>query len=85
MVRRRRRRDGLFRAGLAAGMLGRLAGMVFVPPHEAAPLVPTAALAEEPVRDTEAEALVAAKELDQPVEVLALARSTGTCSRRTGR
>ncbi len=37
-----------------------------------APLVPTAALAEDPVRDTEAEALVAAKELDQPVEVLAL-------------
>lgn len=72
MVRRRRRRDGLFRAGLAAGMLGLLAGMVFVQPHEAAPLVPTAALAEEPVRDTEAEALVAAKELDQPVEVLAL-------------
>lgn len=73
MVRRTRRRGGLFRVGLVAGLAGLMTAVVFVQPHDAAPpVVATAALADEPVRDTEAEALVAAKALDQPVEVLAL-------------
>ncbi|MEH0970606.1 LamG domain-containing protein [Micromonospora sp. CPCC 205546] len=46
------------------------AGAFVEPPQPAPPVVPTAALEQDPIRDTEAEALVAAKALDQPVEVL---------------
>ncbi|TDC83484.1 LamG domain-containing protein [Micromonospora sp. KC606] len=54
------------------GLAGLLAGFAFVQPPESPPATePVAAVEESPVRDTEAEALLAARALNRPVEVLA--------------
>ncbi|MFD6562649.1 LamG-like jellyroll fold domain-containing protein [Micromonospora profundi] len=55
-----------------AGLAGLLAGTAYVAvPEPSLPSAPVAALETDPVRDTEAEALIAAADLNQPVEVLA--------------
>ncbi|BCL14612.1 LamG-like jellyroll fold domain-containing protein [Micromonospora sagamiensis] len=69
MDRRLRKRGRLFTLGLAAGVAGLLYGAVYLAPAEPVP-APAAVVQEGPVRDTEAEAVVAAAELRQPVEVL---------------
>ncbi|GGO01699.1 laminin G domain-containing protein [Micromonospora parathelypteridis] len=72
VIRRTRKRGRLFTLGLTVGLAGLLAGTAFVAaPEPAPPTAPVAALETDPVRDTEAEALVAAADLNQPVEVLA--------------
>ncbi|MGK5442000.1 LamG-like jellyroll fold domain-containing protein [Micromonospora sp. URMC 105] len=54
------------------GLAGLLSSAAFVEPPQSAPATaPVAAVEESPVRDTEAEALLAAKALNQSVEVLA--------------
>ncbi|MEH0818596.1 MULTISPECIES: LamG-like jellyroll fold domain-containing protein [unclassified Micromonospora] len=53
------------------GLAGLLSSTAFVEPPQSAPATaPVAALETDPVRDTEPEAIVAAAELNQPVEVL---------------
>ncbi|MET8088612.1 LamG-like jellyroll fold domain-containing protein [Micromonospora sp. NPDC005220] len=72
MIRRTRKRGRLFTVGLTVGLAGLLAGTAYVAaPEPAPPTAPVAAVETDPVRDTEAEALIAAAELNQPVEVLA--------------
>lgn len=72
VIRRTRKRGRLFTLGLTVGLAGLLAGTAYVAaPEPAPPTAPVAAVETDPVRDTEAEALVAAKALNQPVEVLA--------------
>nr|BFE70380.1 hypothetical protein GCM10020092_036810 [Actinoplanes digitatis] len=57
--------------GLVVGLAALIAATVYVRPPDPAPApVPVAAVEQDPVRDTEAEALVAARNLQQPVEVL---------------
>ncbi|MEH0843055.1 LamG-like jellyroll fold domain-containing protein [Micromonospora sp. CPCC 205711] len=54
------------------GLAGLLSSTAYVDSREAAPATaPVAAVEENPVRDTEAEAVLAAESLNQPVEVLA--------------
>lgn len=69
VARRTRKRGRVFTLGLTLGLAGLMSTAVFVQPPEPAPR--TAAASEDLVRDTEAEALVAARALNQPVEVLA--------------
>lgn len=58
--------------GWVAGFAGLVATTALVPPSaSASATVPAATVEEHPVRDTEAEALVAAAQLNRPVEVLA--------------
>lgn len=72
VIRRTRKRGRLFTLGLTVGLAGLLAGTAYVAaPEPAPPTAPVAAVETDPVRDTEAEALVAAADLNQPVEVLA--------------
>ena len=69
--RRKPRRARLSTAGLGVALTALMAATVFVPLPDPAPAaVPAAAERQEPIRDTEAEALVAARALQQPVEVL---------------
>ncbi|WP_176738182.1 LamG domain-containing protein [Micromonospora inyonensis] len=53
------------------GLTGLMFTVAFVPEHTSPATTPIAQVEENPVRDTEAEALVAAAALNQPVEVLA--------------
>lgn len=69
---RTRRRGRLLTLGLVAGLAGLMSAAVYVQEQSPAPVTaPVAVVEENPVRDTEAEALVAAASLNQPVEVLA--------------
>lgn len=71
VARRNRKRGRLFTLGLVAGLAGLLSSTAYVDAPEAAPTTaPVAAVETNPIRDTEPEAIVAAAELDQPVEVL---------------
>ncbi len=69
-VVRRRKQARLPMLGLAVGLAALMSTMVFVRPADPAPTAVPAAAADDLVRDTEAEALVAAKAMQQPVEVL---------------
>lgn len=72
MARRTRKQGRLYTLGLMVGLAGLLSSAVYVGPRTSEPVpAPAAAVEENPVRDTEAEALVAAASLNQPVEVLA--------------
>ncbi|GAB3171543.1 concanavalin A-like lectin/glucanase superfamily protein [Micromonospora palomenae] len=72
MARRTRKRGRLFTLGLMVGLAGLLSSTAYVDAPDSAPATaPVAALETDPIRDTEAEALLAAKALNQPVEVLA--------------
>lgn len=69
-VVRRTKGAGLSTLGLVIGLAALMSTAVFVWPTEPEPAAVPAASAEDLIRDTEAEALVAAKALQQPVEVL---------------
>ncbi|GAA3752916.1 LamG domain-containing protein [Plantactinospora mayteni] len=68
---RTRRRSRFLLLGLLAGLAGLLSPAVLAPEPDAALRAAPVAVEEELVRDTEAEAIVAAAALNQPVEVLA--------------
>ncbi|WP_422771122.1 LamG-like jellyroll fold domain-containing protein [Plantactinospora sp. WMMC1484] len=68
MTRRTQKRGRLFTFGLTLSLAGLLAGTAYVDAPEPAPVA--AAEETDPVRDTEAEAILAAAALGRPVEVL---------------